>query len=204
MILRLGKDVKFLLRWTEECIRSHDPGPFHQWVIWNHPIDDSVMNQIWYDEQPIYKVNLNIIKKDTFDVKASAGFDEEGFVTINVNIFANSMNHVPSGLRSDLINVYAHELQHLTQYNMPFQRVGAIKYDSKDVESNSGYYEYFTDENESEAFAAGCLYESRSTGMDFATVSDSFLSLYVFEKAITKKQKQIIKEKWKNSINKVF
>lgn len=201
MNLKMTDDIKMISSWVNSCVMNMSSTKFEKWFFWHHKISSSCAAEWWSGENPHYRVVVNIVNTSPTDLTASAGWDDEGVVTVEINVHTLNRRDI-TNLSSDLINVIAHELQHLTQWDQPFQRPGAEKYSRLKDERN--ILEYFTCGDEAEAFAAGCLYESRSSNKSFDLVVNSFLQRYVFEKVITKEEKNKVKKIWEQAIHKVI
>ena len=198
----LSSDIINLVDWTLKNLQTTPEESFNEWFFWHHQTSEWAAVNYWLDDPPHYNVIVNFVRANLTDVTGSAGLNESGIVTIEINVHGQNKFNI-TNLRPNLINVYAHELQHLTQNGMPFERINAIKYDDTEIFSNNAF-KYFTCGSEVEAFASGCLYESKLTGKSYDRIVNSYLQNYVFENYLSKKEKDVIIKKWKNAIELVF
>lgn len=199
---KLMPDIINLVSWARKNLEQTSKNKFEEYFFWHHPITENCHINHWSEDPPHYKVVVNFVRDDFHDIVGSAGWDSSSVATIELNVYGQNRRFIPK-LNSNLINVFAHELQHFTQKDMPFERPGFITYTSADADSEDSY-KYFSCGNEAEAFASGFLYESKMTNTDFNQIAGSFLQRFVFENRLLKTEKEKIIEIWNKSIKHVL
>ena len=170
---------------------------------WPYPIDPEVWAENWEDQGAFFELELEINAVDFsenhpgWNINGHAGWGGAG-ASISIEIQLRPGMKVDAALlielESELSNVVAHELHHLTQHDGPFQRPSCpIPPPSLSGGSNN---DYFLSSCEVPAFLVGFRAEASRSGTPIKVLVDKYLRSQVAVKAITEKEASTISKTW--------
>ena len=169
---------------------------------WPYPIDPEVWAENWEDEGAFFELELEINAVDFsedhpgWNINGHAGWGGAGAsisieVQLRPGVEANAALLVE--LESELSNVVAHELHHLTQHDGPFQRPSCP---IPPPNTSASTRDYFLSSCEVPAFLIGFRAEASRTGLPVEDLVNRYLGSQVAVKAITKAEASTISQAW--------
>jgi len=170
---------------------------------WPYPIDPEVWAENWEDQGAFFELELEVNAVDFsedhpgWNINGHAGWGGAG-ASINIEVQLRPGMKVDAALlielESELSNVVAHELHHLTQHDGPLQRPSCpIPPPSLSKGSNN---DYFLSSCEVPAFLVGFRAEASRSGIPIKVLVDKYLRSQVAVKSITEKEASTISKTW--------
>ena len=169
---------------------------------WYYPIAIATWRENWEGIGAYFTLDFSVVKEEYpsdhegWDIR---GFSGWGNVGANIEIeLAVSHNFDLTSFEdkcfSELTNVVAHEIHHLTQYRGPFERPGVSPYVEK--RKTQTHFEYFTSRTEVPAFVIGLRAESAVTGRPMEYLATQYLLKQVAADLISENEKEKILSTW--------
>ena len=169
---------------------------------WYYPIATATWDENWEGIGAYFTLDFVVLREDypsDHEGWNISGFSGWGNVGANIEIeLSISHSFDISTFRdtcfSELVNVVAHEIHHLTQYRAPFERPGLLPYIEK--RGPQTYFEYFTSRTEVPAFVVGLRAESALTGSPLKYLATQYLLRQVAANLISEDEKEKILDCW--------
>lgn len=169
---------------------------------WYYPVAAATWSENWEGIGAYFTLDFVVLREDYPDDHEGwdiRGFSGWGNVGANIEIELSvshdfSLTTFRDACFSELSNVVAHEIHHLTQYRGPFERPGLLPYVEK--RGSQTHFEYFTSRTEVPAFVIGLRAESALTGNSMEYLATQYLLKQVAANLISEGEKEKILNRW--------
>ena len=173
---------------------------------WPYPVNVDAWAENWGDDSiPEFDVEVRIVPVDfspdhpgwNIDGSAGEGSYLPGNVQVEIQVSPGKLfdAQLLMALETELVNVVAHELHHLTQDGGPLERPSCPLLPARD---GNTYFDYFTSACEVPAFLIGFRAQASRTGSSVEDLISRYLDNQKAAKLLSAREAEEIANRWIN------